>query len=168
MWIFGFSLGVCSTELRNLVSYLEYLVSNGRQVLLRGIRLGGSVTLCLATFWSLLSAAGGLMHFYCRNFERAVALPAGCSLDLQLSSSLNAAEGDAVRCHINILAVSLFIFEVHCDHSAEEWMIFRSQCRASSQIYIAMIQKSFSLYLSHLKVLYCAWFYVVITFARLT
>ena len=29
-------------ELRNLVSSLEYLVSNGRQVLLGGIRLGGS------------------------------------------------------------------------------------------------------------------------------
>ena len=41
MWIFGFSLGVCSMELRNLVSSLEYLVSNGRQVLLEGIRLGG-------------------------------------------------------------------------------------------------------------------------------
>ena len=44
MWIFGFSHGVCSMELRNLVSSLEYLVSNGRQVLLGGIRLGGSAT----------------------------------------------------------------------------------------------------------------------------
>ena len=44
MWIFRFSLGVCSTELLNLVSSLEYLVSNGRQVLLGGIRLGGSAT----------------------------------------------------------------------------------------------------------------------------
>ena len=44
MWIFEFSLVVCSTELRSLVSSLEYLVSNGRQVLLRGIRLGGSAT----------------------------------------------------------------------------------------------------------------------------
>ena len=44
MWILGFSPGVCSTELRNLVSSLEYLVSNGRQVLLGGIRLGGSAT----------------------------------------------------------------------------------------------------------------------------
>ena len=34
--------GVCLTELRNLVSSLEYLVSNGRQVLLEGIRLDGS------------------------------------------------------------------------------------------------------------------------------
>ena len=34
--------GVCSMEPCNLVSSLEYLVSNGRQVLLRGIRLGGS------------------------------------------------------------------------------------------------------------------------------
>ena len=42
IWIFGFSLGVCSTELRNLVSSLEHLVSDGRQVLLGGIRLGGS------------------------------------------------------------------------------------------------------------------------------
>ena len=42
MLIFLFSLGMCSTELRNLVSSLKYLVSNGRQVLLEGIRLGGS------------------------------------------------------------------------------------------------------------------------------
>ena len=35
---------VCSMELRSLVSSLEYLVSNGRQVLLGGIRLGGSAT----------------------------------------------------------------------------------------------------------------------------
>ena len=33
---------MCTTELRSLVSSLEYLVSNGRQVLLGGIRLGGS------------------------------------------------------------------------------------------------------------------------------
>ena len=44
MWIFEFSLGVCSMELRSLVSSLEYLVSNGRQVLLEGIGLGGSAT----------------------------------------------------------------------------------------------------------------------------
>ena len=44
IWIFGFSLGVCLTELRNLVSSLGYLVSNERQVLLGGIRLGGSTT----------------------------------------------------------------------------------------------------------------------------
>ena len=44
MWIFGFSPGVCPTELCNLVFSLEYLVSNGRQVLLGGIRLGGSTT----------------------------------------------------------------------------------------------------------------------------
>ena len=44
MWIFGFSLGVCPTELRNLVFSLEYLVSNGRQVLIGGIRLGGFAT----------------------------------------------------------------------------------------------------------------------------
>ena len=44
MWIFGFSPRVCPTELRNLVSSLEYLVSNGRQVLLGGIRLGGYAT----------------------------------------------------------------------------------------------------------------------------
>ena len=55
MWIFRFSLGVCSTELSNLVSFLEYLVSNGRQVLLEGIRLDGSAT-CrkLASFSFLL------------------------------------------------------------------------------------------------------------------
>ena len=44
MWIFEFSLGVCSTELRSLVSSLGYSVSNGRQVPLRGIRLGGPAT----------------------------------------------------------------------------------------------------------------------------
>ena len=51
MWIFKFSLGVCSTELHSLVSSLENLVSNGRQVLLGGIRLGGSATpgRCTAT-----------------------------------------------------------------------------------------------------------------------
>ena len=40
----SFLLGVCSTELRSLVSSLGYLVSNGRQVLLRGIRLCVSAT----------------------------------------------------------------------------------------------------------------------------
>ena len=45
IWIFGFSLGVYSIELRNLVSSLEYFVSNRRQVLLEGIRLGGSATI---------------------------------------------------------------------------------------------------------------------------
>ena len=44
MWIFGFSLGVCPTEPSNLVFFLECLVSNGRQALLGGIRLGGSAT----------------------------------------------------------------------------------------------------------------------------
>ena len=48
MWIFEFSLGVCSTELRSLVSSLEYLVSNGRQVLQGDIRLGGSTTIKLS------------------------------------------------------------------------------------------------------------------------
>ena len=47
MRIFGFSPGVFPTELRNLVFSLEYLGSNGRQVLLEGIRLGGSATLPL-------------------------------------------------------------------------------------------------------------------------
>ena len=42
--IFELSLGVCSTELHSLVSSLENLVSNGRQVLLGGIRLGSSTT----------------------------------------------------------------------------------------------------------------------------
>ena len=45
MWIFKLSLGVCSTELHSLVSSPGYLVSNGRQVLLRGIRLDGSATM---------------------------------------------------------------------------------------------------------------------------
>ena len=35
---------MCSTELRSLVSSLEYLVSNRGQVLLEGIILGGSTT----------------------------------------------------------------------------------------------------------------------------
>jgi len=47
IWIFEFSLGVCSTELRSLVSSLEFLVSNGRQVLLEDIILGGSATLVM-------------------------------------------------------------------------------------------------------------------------
>ena len=44
MWILEFSLGVCSTKLRSLVSSLEYLVSNGRQVLLGDIGLDSSAT----------------------------------------------------------------------------------------------------------------------------
>ena len=44
MWIFGFSPGVCLTEPSNLVFSLECLVSNRRQALLGGIRLGGSAT----------------------------------------------------------------------------------------------------------------------------
>ena len=36
---------MCSAELRSLVSSLEYLVSNERQVLLGDIRLGGSATM---------------------------------------------------------------------------------------------------------------------------
>ena len=44
IWTFGFSPGVCPTELRNLVFSLECLVSNGRRALLGGIRLGGSAT----------------------------------------------------------------------------------------------------------------------------
>jgi len=42
IWIFGFSHGVCPTELSNLVFSFGCLVSNGRQALLGGIRLGGS------------------------------------------------------------------------------------------------------------------------------
>ena len=42
IWIFGFSPGVCPTGLSNLVFSPECLVSNGRQALLGGIRLGGS------------------------------------------------------------------------------------------------------------------------------
>ena len=37
---------VCLTELCNLVFSLECLVSNGRQALLGGIRLGGSAIAC--------------------------------------------------------------------------------------------------------------------------
>jgi len=52
------------------------------------------------------------MHFYCRNFERAVALPAGCLLDLQLSS-LNAADqatpSDAILAFLQFLFI-LFYF----------------------------------------------------------
>ena len=44
MWIFGFSPGACPTKLSNLVFSPECLVSNGRQALLGGIRLGGSTT----------------------------------------------------------------------------------------------------------------------------
>ena len=44
MWIFGFSPGVCSMEPSNLVFSLKCLVSNGRQALLGGIKLGGSAT----------------------------------------------------------------------------------------------------------------------------
>ena len=44
MWIFGFSPEMCPTELCNLVFSLECLVSNGRQTLLGGIRLGDSAT----------------------------------------------------------------------------------------------------------------------------
>ena len=54
---FLFSLGVCSMELRNLVSSLEYLVSNERQVLLGGIRLGGSAT----------KSKAGNMYYTCPN-----------------------------------------------------------------------------------------------------
>ena len=44
MWIFGFSPGVCPMEPSDLVFSPECLVSNGRQALLGGIRLGGSAT----------------------------------------------------------------------------------------------------------------------------
>ena len=43
-WIFWFSPGVCPTKPSNLVFSLGCLVSNGRQALLGGIRLGGSAT----------------------------------------------------------------------------------------------------------------------------
>jgi hypothetical protein len=42
MCLFEFSHGVGSTEPQSLVRSLGYLVSNGRRVLLGGIRLGGS------------------------------------------------------------------------------------------------------------------------------
>ena len=44
MWIFEFSPGVCPTKPSNLVFSFGCLVSNGRQALLGGIRLGGSAT----------------------------------------------------------------------------------------------------------------------------
>ena len=44
MWNFEFSLMVCPMEPSNLVFSFGCLVSNGRQVLLGGIRLGGSTT----------------------------------------------------------------------------------------------------------------------------
>ena len=49
MWIFGFSPGVCLTEPSNLVFSFGCLVSNGRQALLGGIRLGGSATSMVAS-----------------------------------------------------------------------------------------------------------------------
>ena len=74
MWIFGFSLGVCSTKLHNLVSSLKYLVSNGRQVLLRGIRLGGSTTILHATCCCCTNSARHCSNstcckFFCGNNE---------------------------------------------------------------------------------------------------
>ena len=50
MWIFKFSLGVCSTELRSLVSSHGNLVCNERQVLLGGIILDGSAKYSLFNF----------------------------------------------------------------------------------------------------------------------
>ena len=47
MWIFGFFPKVCPTEPSNLVSSLGCLVSNRRQALLGGIRLGSSATVGL-------------------------------------------------------------------------------------------------------------------------
>ena len=47
MWIFRFSPGVCRTKPSNLVFSLGCLVSNGRQALLGGIRLGGSTTFAI-------------------------------------------------------------------------------------------------------------------------
>ena len=44
MWIFEFSLGVCSTEQHDFVHSLGYLVSNERQILQGDIRLDGSAT----------------------------------------------------------------------------------------------------------------------------
>ena len=43
--------------LRSLVSSLKYLESNGRQVLLGGIRLGGSATYTLPTLSSMMIQA---------------------------------------------------------------------------------------------------------------
>ena len=44
IWIFGFSPGVCPTEPRDLMFFLECLVSNRRRALMRDIRLGDSTT----------------------------------------------------------------------------------------------------------------------------
>ena len=60
MWIFGFSLGVCSMELRNLVPSLQYLVSNGRQVLLGGVRLGSFTTSAPAPAAAIVQQQGAL------------------------------------------------------------------------------------------------------------
>ena len=46
-WIFGFFPGVCPTELSNLVFSPKCLVSNERQALLKGIRLGSSATVLI-------------------------------------------------------------------------------------------------------------------------
>ena len=49
-------------ELRNLVFFLEYLVSNGRQVLLRGIRLGDSATYMLQVLHLNVSKVDRVLH----------------------------------------------------------------------------------------------------------
>ena len=55
----------CPMELHNLVFSLEYLVFNGRQVLLGGIRLGGSATPMqqgpdIKTYWRTMKLTGRL------------------------------------------------------------------------------------------------------------
>ena len=45
-----FSHGACSIKLHNLVTSLGYLVSNGRQVLLEGIRLDGYAIATIANW----------------------------------------------------------------------------------------------------------------------
>jgi hypothetical protein len=44
MWIFGFSLVVCSTESYSLVLSLRYLVSNRDKYSWEGIKLDGAAT----------------------------------------------------------------------------------------------------------------------------
>ena len=64
IWIFDFSLWVCSTELYSLVCSLEYLVSNGRQVLMGGIRLDGSAIIyVIINCWRRHEERGSLQFF---------------------------------------------------------------------------------------------------------
>ena len=63
---------MCSTKLHSLVSSLEYLVSNGRQVFLGGIRLGGSATWALVV-WSLFCCC--VVSYVARHLVDALRYP---------------------------------------------------------------------------------------------